>query len=178
MKYDKVVLSLTALTLFSASNSLQASTSKQEQAPIREDCSQVAVSNAPRYRIVRQSRGDAKPTLFLWVSVQEKAINRSSLVALVCSLALKYSNESALAAWIFTNPKAAKDYDPTHEGNKAATERSLLATYGFSRDDASHSLDWYPDTNNRSVKVHIDFVMPPRPAPDSLTPAGGRHVKR
>lgn len=136
----------------------------QQREVQRDDCSRSAGLPVPSYHLAREWRGDIKPLLVLFISVNTRDVNQDGLVALACAVGKKYAAEQNLSAWILDNSHAAKIYNPAHEGNTAEAERSLRATYGFSRKDHSQTLDWRPDPKQPNKWIHIDLGRPPAPA--------------
>jgi hypothetical protein len=112
--------------------------SRLHAASLSEDCASFAGKPVPKFSIEKTMRGDRGPALIVYINISKKDIEREKIVTLACALGQEHSTEQAFVAWIFDNAKAAKSYNPQGEGNSKETVRSLVASYGFSKDTGQH----------------------------------------
>jgi hypothetical protein len=112
--------------------------------------------------LIRRWRADVNPMPILFVSIKASRVTEDSIIALVCDIGKEHSSERALDLYIFDDDRAAKVYSPAHEGNTAQVERSLRATYEFSREKGGQWIDLRLTPN--SQWLHINLGKPPEAA--------------
>jgi hypothetical protein len=129
----------------------------------RDSCERHSSQPVPKFEVVRKRRMGLGPGLEIYVSSPQVEGSRDKLVELCCQLARNYAKEDALFAWILTNRRAAKRYNPQGEGNDQATASSFVAPCGFSRESGKgdNSVEWKPDPTHPEQLVHIDLGLPP-----------------
>ena len=140
----------------------------RQRAEERADCDAYSGKQVPAFRVGKEFRTDKGGFLVLSISVRPSDVDREKLIALACKIGRDHAEEDGVIVWILDSYKAAKRYSPLAGENERQTNLAYVGSCGFSRDPRARpeqSLDWWPDTNDRTRSVHIDLgPPPPRPA--------------
>ena len=134
-------------------------------------CESYSMVAVPKFRTARKYRTDVRPGLELYISISPKTYNHDALIALVCSVAQRHSQEQSLFLRVFNSYSGAKRYNPLGEGNDENAVKSFLAFYAFARDKGVQTLEWRPDPANTEHWESVDLgSLPKRDTSPSAAP--------
>jgi hypothetical protein len=117
----------------------------------------------PRYHIERTVKIDNGRGLLVFVSVQPSTIDRREFIAVGCALGKRFATLDSLAAYIFTDRRAAKEYNPQGEGNSRAIIAAFRAVYRLARstDVSGQALDLRTNPDSPYPNIEILLGAPP-----------------